>query len=54
LVQLLVWASIEYGVPTSSISGHRDHASTVCPGSNLYPYIHSGDLQRDVEDRLGV
>ena len=54
LVQLLAWASIEYGVPTLSISGHRDHASTVCPGSNLYPYIHSGDLQRDVEDRLGV
>jgi hypothetical protein len=49
LVRTLAWASVTFGVSPSTISGHRDHASTSCPGDNLHPYIASGDLQRDVE-----
>lgn len=48
LVRTLAWASVEFGVSPSTISGHRDHASTTCPGGNLYPYIASGDLKADV------
>ena len=53
LVHVLAWASTAFDVPASTITGHRDHANTVCPGGNLYPYIASGDLQRDVEELLG-
>lgn len=28
-------ASVRFGVPTSTIAGHRDHASTRCPGRSL-------------------
>jgi hypothetical protein len=53
LVRLLAWASESFDVAPATISGHRDHASTSCPGGNLYPYIASGDLQRDVEELIG-
>ena len=53
LVQVLAWASTAFDVAPATISGHRDHATTACPGGNLYPYIASGDLARDVEAMLG-
>ncbi len=52
LVGVLAWAALEFGVSPSTIGGHRDHASTSCPGGNLYPYIASGGLQRDVEQLI--
>ena len=48
LVRMLAWASVEFDVSPSTISGHRDHASTPCPGDNLYPYVASGALEFDV------
>mgnify|MGYP001820053693 FL=1 len=54
LVDVLAWASTEFGVPLSTISGHRDHASTACPGGNLYPYIASGDLEADVRAAISA
>lgn len=48
LVRVLAWASIAFEVSPSTISGHRDHASTACPGDNLHSYIASGNLERDV------
>ncbi len=48
LVTVLAWAATEFDVSPSTIGGHRDHAATVCPGGNLYPYIASGDLETDV------
>lgn len=54
LVQVLAWAADTYEILPSTISGHRDHASTSCPGDNLHPYIASGDLQRDVETLLAT
>jgi hypothetical protein len=52
LVRVLAWASLLFGVLPSTIGGHRDHAATACPGGNLYPYIATGDLQRDVEELI--
>jgi hypothetical protein len=52
LVRVLAWASLQFAVSPSTIGGHRDHAATSCPGGNLYPYIATGDLQRDVEELI--
>lgn len=54
LVQVLAWASQRFDVSPSTIGGHRDHASTACPGGNLHPYIASGDLENDVRTNLGM
>ena len=48
LVTVLAWAASEFNVSPSTITGHRDHAATACPGGNLYPYIASGQLEADV------
>ena len=48
LVRVLAWASVEFNVSPATIGGHRDHAATLCPGGNLYPYIASGELASDV------
>ena len=45
---LLAWAAQRFGISTSTIGGHRDYASTACPGSNLYPVIRDGDLEAQV------
>ena len=44
LVELCAWASVRYGAPLAQTSGHRDHASTACPGADLYAYLTSGKL----------
>jgi N-acetyl-anhydromuramyl-L-alanine amidase AmpD len=48
LVTVLAWAASEFDVSPSMIAGHRDHASTSCPGEHLYPYIASGELEAAV------
>jgi N-acetyl-anhydromuramyl-L-alanine amidase AmpD len=48
LVRMLAWGSAEFGVTAGSIQGHRDVASTTCPGDNLYPLIADGTIERDV------
>jgi len=57
LVSVLAAASEEYEVSPSTISGHRDHAATTCPGTHLHAMIDSGALQEEVQtliDRGGV
>ena len=44
LTRLVAWASEHYDVAPESVTGHRDHAGTTCPGANLYPFIESGAL----------
>jgi peptidoglycan hydrolase-like protein with peptidoglycan-binding domain len=38
----LVWAAAR-GIRTSVITGHRDHTSTSCPGTNVYGRVRSGN-----------
>lgn len=49
LAAVLAWASERYGVSPATISGHGDHAATLCPGRNLEEHIHSGRLQSTVQ-----
>jgi hypothetical protein len=42
--QLVAWASLQFGVSVETITGHRDHSATTCPGDNLYTHIHDGSL----------
>ncbi len=55
--QLAAWASLQFDAPLDSLSGHRDHAATSCPGDNLYSNIHDGSLAaraREILDAGGV
>ena len=53
LAELLAWASVEFGVSSDTITGHRDHApGQTCPGHNLYPHLTSGDLAANVDALL--
>lgn len=52
LIDLLAWASSEFGVDPSEIGGHRDHAATACPGSVVYEMIHSGEIAALVQQRI--
>lgn len=36
VARIFAWGSSRYGVSSSTLSGHRDHAATACPGGNLY------------------
>jgi hypothetical protein len=57
LTRVLAAASDEFVVSPETISGHRDHAATTCPGTHLHSLIGSGELQTAVQgliDRGGV
>jgi len=43
LVTVLVWAATEFNVSPSTIAGHRDHATTACPGGTSIPTSQAGD-----------
>ena len=47
LAQVVAWATTNFDVPT--VTGHRDHASTTCPGDHLYTLIHDGSLAARAE-----
>ena len=42
LAQIVAWASMYFDVPT--LTGHRDHAATTCPGDRLYAEIDNGTI----------
>jgi len=52
-IDVLAWASVRFGVSPGTISGHRDHAATSCPGMDLYRYIADGTIRRRVARRTG-
>lgn len=51
LAKALAWAAARFGVPLATISGHRDHASSACPGTSLYPRL--GELRSRAEVYAG-
>lgn len=44
LARLCAWAANRWGIDPAAIVGHRDEASTTCPGGNLYSHVAGGDL----------
>ncbi len=46
---LMAWATAEFSIEPLKIYGHRDLATTSCPGDNLYKYIEDGTLKKMVE-----
>ncbi len=53
LVNLLTWQCQFFKINPKKIKGHKDFASTLCPGKNLYNYISNGFLHKEVTLRLG-
>lgn len=47
LVSTLAWGCQRYGIDPATLGGHRDYASTTCPGKNLFA------LKGDIAERLG-
>ncbi|WP_231994579.1 N-acetylmuramoyl-L-alanine amidase [Mycobacterium sp. ACS4054] len=48
------WAAQTFRVATTTLAGHRDLASTSCPGANLYAHLSSGDLKRRIDELLAA
>ncbi|WP_193376371.1 N-acetylmuramoyl-L-alanine amidase [Mycobacterium sp. UM_CSW] len=48
------WAAQNFRVASNTLAGHRDFASTSCPGANLYAHLSSGDLKRRIDDLLAA
>jgi hypothetical protein len=37
-------------IVSNTLGGHRDYASTACPGANLYSHLASGELWHNCDD----
>jgi hypothetical protein len=49
---VLAWAAAEFSADPATIRGHRDWASTSCPGESFYPLVANGTLESMVDARL--
>lgn len=49
---LLAWASREFEVPPETLSGHRDHAATACPGEHVQSLLEDGSLLARLRAKL--
>jgi hypothetical protein len=54
LIDLVAWGLGEFGLDIGSIAGHRDLASTACPGAFVYSRMQDGTLQGQVSERLAA
>lgn len=54
LVDLLAWAAATFAISPATISGHREHAATRCPGDHLQALVDDGSLRARVERRLSA
>jgi hypothetical protein len=52
LIRVLTFACDRFGVRPRTIHGHRDYASTACPGNRLQHLINNGVIRRRVRDKL--
>jgi len=50
LVNLLAYFSQQYNVDPATIAGHTDRAETLCPGRDLYRYVHDGLITQWVKE----
>ena len=46
------WLMKKYNMPTTTVTGHRDHAPTTCPGDMLYHVLQDGSFARRVRESL--
>jgi len=46
------WLMKKYAMPSTTVTGHRDHAPTTCPGDNLYRLLQDGSFERRVREAL--
>jgi hypothetical protein len=53
LAAVLAWASVRFVVEPAAITGHRDFATTTCPGAHLTRLMTDGTL-RSMVSRLIV
>lgn len=52
LVDLIAWAVVNFDVGVDTITGHRDHAATACPGEDLYRTVADGTMATRVAERI--
>ncbi|MGV0838388.1 N-acetylmuramoyl-L-alanine amidase [Mycolicibacterium thermoresistibile] len=48
------WAVQTFAVSPATLAGHRDFASTACPGASLHAAVSSGELRRRVDGLLSA
>ncbi|WP_163887563.1 peptidoglycan recognition protein family protein [Mycolicibacterium hippocampi] len=48
------WAASTFSISPSVVEGHRDFASTACPGADLYGYVASGELTHLVNELMAA
>lgn len=48
------WAAQQFSIGSDTLKGHRDLASTSCPGANLYDRVASGDLKQRIDNLLAT
>jgi len=53
LARVVAWLSARYGIAPETLSSHRDHAQTTCPGAKLAERIASGEIVRRVRALQG-
>ena len=52
LIELTAYCCNKYQISPTTIKAHKDFAQTLCPGKDLYRYLESGYLQKEVEKRI--
>ncbi|MFH1528357.1 MAG: peptidoglycan recognition family protein [Bacteroidota bacterium] len=52
VVNLAAYLANAFDIPPDSIKGHKDYAETLCPGTDLYSYLLSGEIVSRVKTNL--
>lgn len=52
LINLIVYCCLNYQIDYKTIAAHKDYAETLCPGKNLYEFLQSGYLIKEVEAKI--
>lgn len=52
LIELTAYCCNKYQISPTTIKAHKDFAKTLCPGKDIYRYLESGYLRKEVEKRI--